>query len=626
MVKTLLKLRGIDVNAVTEQSEEINQSILTLAVHYEQWDIVKQLIDKGADLNVFHILNPKQRFLPLALSLNKLDLLKNISKPQNGNLEVVESDYANLDRSILEHNSDEILAVIQYLNQHATTYIGIKSPIKEGIAISEQDLDQIYYTQGHKRTTELSATFKEAFGAYKDDISDAHNSRFFTEIAALMDKFTALYKEKAQGVDFNRLNNEQNTFDIFKTTIKNANHFHTDDPKYYEGIKNSLEEIFYILDKSLADEATKSTVLSELFSQLDVCGPGIFNSILLIRAGLAADNIEEYLSRHRDIIVNTKATQVSNELNINPGMIIHTVAAFMLEAKKLGYTSPAAEALSKTHDPYVTGAISDVGAHLITQSIHDAMLDEYDNLDYLIKKITTDFNEELKIIWSGDAIDATNYAEIADRVNSLMYKYGLSMDAKESNPLLIGSDDNYNAVFNFNLLNYAIVKGLVDHKFIETKVYNQSFDRQNMQYFVIGERVFLLHTDKEGNYKNYFDKEALKQILAFELKPKEVSPEVMRAAVLDISKENHPALKKLLSSYEQDINNNKPNIDAKDKLLILATKLAEFYNDTPKHEPVIFNKSLSKDSEVQDPSPLSGEELYKKTKADLKPTGRNLNQ
>jgi len=189
------------------------------------------------------------------------------------------------------------------------------------------------------------------------------------------------------------------------------------------------------------------------------------------------------------------------------------------------------------------------------------MLQEYDNLDYLINKITTDFREELQVIWSAGAIDASKYKEIAEQVNNLMYKYGLSMDAKESNPLLIRFDDNYNAVFNFNLLNYAIVKGLVDHKFIDIKIHDQRYDGQEMQYFVIGDRVFLLHTDKEGNYKNYVDKEAVKIILDYELKNNIVSPEVVRATILDISKENHVALKALLSKYDQEI--NKANIDDK---------------------------------------------------------------
>lgn len=428
--------------------------------------------------------------------------------------------------------------LIDYIINASGIDIGIK--LKFMLALAEHKLNyQIKIKKiEHSEISETSIKEEEldSFISLKLEQSGHEIKSGFDVTDIIMDEFEKIMHQRLPDIGAKYKSNDSegdarqvyiSPFAEFKYIIRQPLRFGTTSNEFYNMLINQLCEILFIMSQDgYATEALKDEKLKELMSQLSVCGPGITSSILEIKSTLFSSGLKYELAKMHQKVLQAKSLETTwSSTSPDRNMDIHAEAAYCLAADKAGYYIPMTE--HKHRDQFM-GLIYDVKSEKEIEMEVEALLDDKDHLDQVTEFLILQLTEELVPIFEDVGVQNVDfqrplpltfeqYKDIADRMNPVLFKYGLSSDLKSSNRLLWQSaEDDMSMNFMPERLLYCLVEALIKVKAIEAQEMSISNGDESGKYVVLGSSVFLYLTNKKtGVEEIHYDADAIHKI--FEL-------------------------------------------------------------------------------------------------------------
>lgn len=355
--------------------------------------------------------------------------------------------------------------------------------------INDNQINKIYNPRpDFARAKEITGAFKEGSGEYKNRMTD---EPFYDEIKTLMHLFAEL----------SVVQETKNNFISFIAKIQNPSHFSQDKSDFYMNMKTGLEHI-YIAYRSSSDETqVKESRLKILSEQLNVCGPGIFNSITDIRSDLLSGDLVKTLARYRKEIVLKCAAIYIVKNAIIVGMHTHVDADFIMHAETLGYY-PLGGRKQLEYGDLFAGRV--VNVDIAQSSLHNAFKKQY-NFFGIYKYIKLAFTKELaNYVATDDWFTLESYENHRLDIERVVNTYGLSFNNKIDK--IFEFNDDYTLVkLNTDAILFCLIESLVGLKFINATISELEMHNSKIKvnYFIHNRSVHARFFDANDNPRNF---------------------------------------------------------------------------------------------------------------------------
>lgn len=153
------------------------------------------------------------------------------------------------------------------------------------------------------------------------------NKIFYTQFAVLIEKYKEIVPAASRRV-----------FNAFYGKIQEPRvNFNTLSAKFYEDLKDKLEEIYVSVINMPVENPIRVRALADLSDQLGVCGPGIFNSINIVHTYTRPYYIATWIANYRSLLVSDVSMKIKQERRTSQGWYIHVDAEVIMIAQKNGY-------------------------------------------------------------------------------------------------------------------------------------------------------------------------------------------------------------------------------------------------------------------------------------------------
>jgi ankyrin repeat protein len=141
--------------------------------------------------------------------------------------------------------------------------------------------------------------------------------------------------------------------DLFESNFLSPGALGNQTNEYYNSIKLLLEKIYLSLNDETKTQNGKKTILADLVSEINQCGPGIYQHILSAESNLNNDlSFASILAKHRELIVKKLAAKHIAKKNIYEGDQVHVNNVFAFIAQNQKWNIYGADSLQEVNEHF----------------------------------------------------------------------------------------------------------------------------------------------------------------------------------------------------------------------------------------------------------------------------------
>jgi len=466
-VKRQVQLGRAYINITHKTGNGVGKSVLQLAIEANQRNIIINLLEQSEPVSI----NESQigYLLPIMVDL----WLREQQEHSLYNLGVLPYNYfkspiiarfhlvsISIDNELLH---ETILNIINHsIASKVNSLLVYKYPEAPRSEIDHTILNTIYngsivskmdsnFITEETRGTESRKIINDIDPDMVSRLDDTKKT-FYTQFALLINEYKSIIPS-----------NLQNSFDDFYKKVQKPNlYFSTDSAKFYENLKEKLEEIYIAIINLPVTDTIRVQALAELSQQLNVCGPGIFNSINIVHAYTRPRNVATWIAHYRALLVSDVAMKIKKQRSTSRGMSIHVDAEVTMIAQQNKYAPLGGREQLEQGDRFVH-LENHENVDAVKKLLKDTFEKKYTLIEltqYLKELFISDVREKLNINLAM-AIESESYTPAnKTQICQIAGFYGISIDANFLDENAEFSEDYTNVTIDLRKIDDLIIDEL----------------------------------------------------------------------------------------------------------------------------------------------------------------------